>query len=182
VSSAVLARTTWNWGIGMWAIIYPGRYKPLGFGNACSDIAYLVCAIPLILALYIAHRRAKNTADLEDYKTPFKMLGGKNLTVSLFWQLDVIGIILLIAVLALILVPLTIAGGLSTKWQTAHVIAPLVVGLCCIPVFIVWERKAPHPLVPFHLLKDRAVWGSLGIACMLNTGEAKDYSSILFWH
>ena len=28
--------------------------------------------------------------------------------------------------------------------------------------------RAPRPLVPFHLLRDRGVWGALGIACTLN--------------
>lgn len=43
-----------------------------------------------------------------------------------------------------------------------------MIGILCIPVFIIWERRAPHPMLPFHLLGDRAVWGALGIACILN--------------
>jgi MFS transporter, SIT family, siderophore-iron:H+ symporter len=50
--------------------------------------------------------------------------------------------------------------------RTCH--APLVVGICCIPAWIIWENKCKHPVIPFHLLKDRAVWGALGIAVMLN--------------
>lgn len=117
----------------MWAIIYP------------------VSTIPLIAALWSAHRRAKKAGDLSGYKTPYQMFGAKRLTVALFWQLDVIGIILLIAVFGLILVPFTIAGGIKTQWQTAHVIAPLVVGVCCIPAFVIWEKKAQQPMVPFHV-------------------------------
>jgi SIT family siderophore-iron:H+ symporter-like MFS transporter len=79
------------------------------------------------------------------------MLGFRRLSTSLFWQLDVVGVILLIAVFALILVPLTIAGGVKTEWKTAHVIAPLVVGVLCIPVFILWEKKCRHPMVPFKV-------------------------------
>ena len=86
----------------------------------------------------------------------------------MFWELDVIGIILMIAVFALILTPLTVAGGVSKEWKTAHVIAPLVVGICCIPVFILWERSCAHPLLPFRLLKDRGVWAALGMACILD--------------
>lgn len=69
---------------------------------------------------------------------------------------------------ALILVPFTLAGGASSTWGTAHIIAPLVIGICLIPCFVVFERWAPHPLVPFHLLKNRGVWGALGIAWMLD--------------
>ncbi|RMZ83116.1 hypothetical protein DV738_g1206, partial [Chaetothyriales sp. CBS 135597] len=150
VSAATLKVTTWRWGIGMWAIIYP------------------VSTLPLIISLLIVSRRAKKRGLLVSYKTPLQQHGSKGFATYLFWQLDVIGIILLIAVFALILTPFTIAGGASTKWKQAHIIAPLVVGICCLPVFILWELRSPHPLVPPHLLKDRGVWGPLGIALLLN--------------
>jgi MFS transporter, SIT family, siderophore-iron:H+ symporter len=150
ITSAVLGATSWKWGIGMWCIIYP------------------VCALPLMLALWFVGRRARKAGVLDKYKTPYQMMGARQLTVELFWALDVPGIILLIAVFALILVPLTLAGGATNTWDTAHIIAPLVIGILCIPAFIVWEMRAPRPLVPFHLLKDRGVWGALGIASCLN--------------
>ena len=133
VTSAVLERTSWRWGIGMWCIIYP------------------VCALPLILSLSWVGRKAKKSGDLDQYRTPLQLYGWKRLAVGLFWQLDVIGIILTIAVFGLILTPLTLAGGISTKWSQGHIVAPLVIGILCIPVFIWWEKKAPHPLVPFHV-------------------------------
>ncbi|EDN05031.1 conserved hypothetical protein [Histoplasma mississippiense (nom. inval.)] len=151
VTNAVLGVTTWKWGIGMWAIIYP------------------VCCLPLIASLFIVHRRAKVDGALAGYKSSYQLLGARRLSIDLFWQLDVIGVILLIAVFALILVPFTLAGGVQTQWQKAKVIAPLVIGVCCIPVFVFWERSCKHPMVPFRLLKDRAVWAALGIAVMLNT-------------
>lgn len=150
ITQAVLGVTTWKWGIGMWAIIYP------------------VCALPLLITLMMVARRAKKAGIMDKYKSPYEQLGAKQLLVELFWALDVIGIILLIAVFALILVPFTIAGGYGDNWKQAHVIAPLVIGLLCVPAFIFWELKAPKPLVPFDLLKDRAVWGALGIAGTLN--------------
>ncbi|OLN96698.1 Siderophore iron transporter 1-like protein 2 [Colletotrichum chlorophyti] len=150
ISAAVLTDSTWQWGIGMWCIIYP------------------VCALPLIISLTIVNRRAKRQGLLDNYRSPFRVLGFKGFMIDLFWRLDVIGIILVIAIFALILVPFTIAGGFETSWREAHVIAPLVVGILCIPAFIFWERKAKHPLVPFGLLKDRGVLSSLGIACLLN--------------
>jgi SIT family siderophore-iron:H+ symporter-like MFS transporter len=130
----------------MWAIIYP------------------VCAMPLIVALFIASSRAKKAGALANYQSAFQRDGMGKTFVALFWQLDVPGIILMIAMFALILVPFTIAGGVSETWGTAHVIAPLVIGICLIPVFVLYERRAPHPLVPFHLLKDRSVWAALGVA------------------
>lgn len=79
------------------------------------------------------------------------MYGASQLLVELFWQLDVIGIILLIAVFALILVPFTLAGGVSTQWKTAKVIAPLVIGILCIPLWIVWESRSKYPMIPFRV-------------------------------
>ncbi|KLJ08032.1 MFS transporter, SIT family, siderophore-iron:H+ symporter [Blastomyces silverae] len=151
VTDAVLATTTWQWGIGMWAIIYP------------------VCCLPLIMSLFIVHRRAKRDGALEKYKSSYELMGARRLAKALFWQLDVIGIILLIAVFALILVPFTLAGGVETQWSKAKVIAPLVIGFCCIPAFVLWEKNCKHPMIPFKLLKDRAVWAALGLAVMLNT-------------
>lgn len=150
ITEAVLKATTWHWGVGMWCIIYP------------------VCALPLIISLSLVGRRAKKQGLLVNYRSSFQELGFQNLAVELFWLLDVIGIILLIAVFALILVPLTIAGGFQAKWSDAKVVAPLVIGFVCIPFFIVWELRAPHPLVPFTIMTDRAIWGAMGIAVLLN--------------
>lgn len=123
-------------GIGMFAIIYP------------------VCALPLIVALYIAQGRAKKVADVQKYSTPYQMLGVKRLLLELFWQLDIVGIILLMAVLALILIPFTIAGGeaaTSNNWRSAHILAPLVIGIVLAPCWVVWEKKCKHPMLPFKV-------------------------------
>ncbi|KAF5664299.1 mfs sit siderophore-iron:h+ symporter [Fusarium heterosporum] len=150
ITAAVLGVTSWRWGIGMWCIIYP------------------VCALPLIISLLVVGRRAKKQGHLVGYRSSFQQLGLKSFTVELFWLLDIIGVILLIAVFALLLVPLTIAGGFESKWSDPQVVAPLVIGFVCIPVFVIWELRAPHPLVPFHHMKDRSVWAPMGIACLLN--------------
>jgi SIT family siderophore-iron:H+ symporter-like MFS transporter len=150
VSQAVLEVTDWHWGIGMWCIIYP------------------VCATPLIVSLLLVGRRARKQGVMEKYSEAVKSLPWGPFLVDLFWRLDVIGVILLIAVFALILVPMTIAGGFEASWTAPQVLGPLIVGVCTIPLFVFWQLRAPHPLVPFYLIKDRAVWGALGIAMLLN--------------
>ncbi|KAH7029809.1 major facilitator superfamily domain-containing protein [Microdochium trichocladiopsis] len=150
IATAVLAGTTWRWGIGMWCIIYTA------------------CALPLIITLSIIGRRARKAGKLDGYRSLYSQLGLQGLVVDLFWRLDIIGIILMIAVFALILVPLTIAGGFEASWSSPQVVAPLVIGVVCIPVFVIWEMKAKHPLVPFALMHDRAVWAPMGIALLLN--------------
>ncbi|KAL5350871.1 ferrioxamine B transporter [Pseudogymnoascus australis] len=151
VTTAVLGTTSWRWGVGMWALIFP------------------VCAMPLLVTLILAGRRADRAGTLASFKTPFQALGFGQLAIELFWQLDVVGIILIIAVFALILVPLTLAGGVKETWKTAKIIVPLVFGVLAIPIFVLWEKNCKHPMVPFRLLKDRGVWASLLVAIMLNT-------------
>jgi len=114
-------------------------------------IIYPVCSLPLIAVLFIVHRRAKKSGQLESYKSSFELLGGRKLVIELFWHLDVIGVILLIAMLACILVPFTLAGGVTAQWKTAKIIAPLVVGVLLVPVWIYWERTCSHPMLPFEV-------------------------------
>lgn len=132
----MLAVASWKWGIGMFAIIYP------------------VCALPLIITLFVVNRRAKKSGQLESYKSSFQLLGGNRLAIELFWHLDVVGNLLMIMFLACILVPFTLAGGVTAQWQTAKVIAPLVIGFVLIPVWVLWERWCPHPMIPFKVCSD----------------------------
>jgi SIT family siderophore-iron:H+ symporter-like MFS transporter len=67
-------------------------------------IIYTVCCIPLVASLMWSSRQAKKAGALDDYQTPFQVHGGiKNLLIALFWQMDVPGIVLLIAVFGCIL-------------------------------------------------------------------------------
>jgi SIT family siderophore-iron:H+ symporter-like MFS transporter len=139
-------------GIGMWAIIYPGIVVPSEFISSNDfKLTVPVCSLPLLACLTIIHKRAKRAGALASYKTPYQLHGSRRLAVALFWQLDVIGIVLLISVFSLLLVPFTIAGGSQLQWKTAKVIVPLVLGILLIPVWIIWEMKCEHPMVPFKV-------------------------------
>lgn len=116
-----------------------------------------VCTIALIMPLLVVFWKAKKNGAFETYKSPIQLLGASELAKMLFWQLDIVGVILIIACLALILVPFTIANtftltyGVQSEWKTAKVIAPLVIGICCIPVWVFWERTCKHPMIPFRV-------------------------------
>lgn len=144
VTSAVLSVTTWRWGIGMFAIMIP------------------VSALPLIFTMVVLGRRAhRRNAELETGPSPFRLGSLRHL----FWELDVIGVMVLTAALAMTLIPLTLAGGQSTRWRDAGILAPVIIGFLLFPVFVFWESKVSQPMLPLHLLKNRTVWACLGISC-----------------
>ena len=74
----------------MWAILMPAA------------------SIPLFLSLWDAERRAKKKGLLNGIPSPWKSFGNKQLLRDLFWQIDAVGLFLLAATLALILLPLTL--------------------------------------------------------------------------
>lgn len=187
ISSDLLAHHSWNYGIGIWAFIFP------------------LATVPYMAVLLHMHYRAKLTPEwiqvnneAEEYRcdhNPYyrayredslRYVGApfmKRMRVKvwhrikiffadildLFWLLDVIGIIFIICVFGFLLVPLTLAGGGTDKWKEGYIIGPLVVGFVLIPFFIVWEWKlARFPIVPFPLLKDRGVWAALIIGALVN--------------
>ncbi|GAA5919641.1 hypothetical protein JCM6882_004876 [Rhodosporidiobolus microsporus] len=157
VSGDITSKTNesigWSAGIGLWAGIYP---------FACMW---------MIVPLFIAQHRARKAGDLDSYLSPYQQLGFSGLCRNLFWELDLLGTILLLAMLILILLPFTFAGGIKTGWEEPYNIAMLVIGVVvCIPAFIVWEKYyAKVPAIPFHLLNNRTVLGCLGMAIGLNT-------------
>lgn len=116
----------------MWSIIFP------------------VSTLPLLGVLFLGHFKAKR-ANPGAYVSYFPKIGAMQIAKDLFWYLDVVGIFLLIALLALILVPFTLAGGAPEQWRQAKIIAPLVIGLCLVPAWIFWERWTKHPMVPFRV-------------------------------
>ncbi|KJZ73398.1 hypothetical protein HIM_07192 [Hirsutella minnesotensis 3608] len=153
VTSAVLAVTTWRWGIGMWCIIYP------------------IASTPLLIALYTFDRRQKgadNRGTSKGLQDDTPLLRRRSKT-ALFHELDVVGLISLIAAFALVLAPLTIVGSTMYHWHSPRIVVPFSIGIIFIPIFIFWERHgAKKPLVPFGLLTDRGVWSALAVRSLLN--------------
>ncbi len=120
VTSAVLRVATWRWGIGMWCIIYP------------------IASLPLLVTLYVVDRSvAAPKHALESPKRGVsKLRNAKRWLKDVSTQLDVFGLVVLVASFSLVLAPLTVAGGSTSHWQNPHIIIPLVVGCICAPLFI----------------------------------------------
>lgn len=139
----------WSWNIAMWAFIFP------------------LCCIPLILCMLHMRWKVRNDVEwkeLQVEKSYYQTHGLVQMLVQLFWKLDVVGVLLFTAGVGCILVPLTLAGGVSTNWRNSKIIGPFVLGFVLVPGFIYWEsRLALVPFAPFKLLKDRGVWAPLGI-------------------
>lgn len=125
-------------------------------------IIYPVCSLPLLHSLWIAQRRAKRSGKLDGIHSAARQLGFKRMVIQLFHELDIIGLVLLVAFFSLFLLPFTLAGGESTSWHRAHIIVMLVIGILSGVAFALWETKyARYPCVPFHVsLAGRASWTS----------------------
>ncbi|EMG49908.1 ARN1 Siderophore iron transporter ARN1 [Candida maltosa Xu316] len=134
----------WKWGIGMWAFIFP------------------LASIPITCCMIHMRWLAGKTEEWRVFKqrqTKFQELGVVGFGKYLFWKLDIIGLIFLIASLGCLLAPLTLAGGVKESWKKAHIIVPIVIGGVLIPVFIAWEAfGARDPIMPVNLMKDRGIW------------------------
>lgn len=153
VSSELLKNHSWNYCIGIWAFIFP-----------LSCIPLIVCLIHML----VLARKTKAWQELVTEQQQIRKTWGKYF-IDLFNELDIIGILLVLLVFGFILVPFTIAGGISDNWKKASTIAPLVIGFCFCPVFIVWEAKyAKHPILPYKLLSDRGVWAAMIIAMFID--------------
>ncbi|KAM5356842.1 hypothetical protein ACJ41O_003488 [Fusarium nematophilum] len=152
ITSAVLSTTTWRWGIGMWSIIYP------------------IASFPLLSCLYFLERHTWGEEHgKESEEMALISLKTKKGRSDLFHQLDIVGLLTLVAAFSLVLAPLTVAGGTVSHWRSWTIILPLTLGVCSAISFIVWEQRgARHPLIPFHLLRDRGVWSALAVRSLLN--------------
>ncbi|KAL8370106.1 hypothetical protein RB595_000466 [Gaeumannomyces hyphopodioides] len=141
IVNSLLATASWRWGYAIWAIVLPVAFAPLA------------------VSLFLNQRRARRMGLLaEDEK---KGRGGGGLgaaALGLAQELDMVGILLLSAAFALILIPLTIATKQEGGYGNPSIVAMLVVGAVCFVAFPFWEASSsvcPHPLIPLTLLKSK---------------------------
>lgn len=129
----------------------------------------------------MAHRRAKKHEDLTNYRTPYQMLGPFKLIIALFWQLDVISIILIVAALGCLLVPFTLTNSYAQGWNQIHIYVPLIFGFLLFPVFFFWQTKSPHPMLPFAR-KFQPSWIPVTFANILQSSGIVQCGVLCAWH
>jgi SIT family siderophore-iron:H+ symporter-like MFS transporter len=130
----------WRWGAGMWSIAAP------------------ICTLGVIAVFAWGSFRARRLGLMRGIPSAWGLFTSPKRWVHLFWVMDIPGLFFLAAGLALILLPLSLGGGVAAKWRSAECIVPLVIGVLCLPVFALWELKwARHPIFPFKHMKDRHV-------------------------
>ncbi|KAL2384971.1 hypothetical protein RJZ90_001587 [Blastomyces dermatitidis] len=147
IAAAILRETSWRWGYGMWTIILPAAF------------------LPLALSLFLNQKKARRLKLLKP--RPWKGHSFSTIVKKTWYDLDVFGLLLLSAGVALILVPLTLAANAKDTWKNSSIITMIVIGGVCLIVFPFWEtskRLAPHPLLSLHLLKQRTALAGCALA------------------
>ncbi|KAL4860905.1 hypothetical protein BDV12DRAFT_180981 [Aspergillus spectabilis] len=76
-------------------------------------------------------------------------------------EFDVLGILIITAALALLLLPFSLAGYAPNGWKTGYIITMLVLGVILFPAFYLYEAFiAPVQFLPFRYLKQGTIIGS----------------------
>nr|KMM66810.1 siderophore iron transporter mirB [Coccidioides posadasii RMSCC 3488] len=111
--------SSWRWAFGTFSIVLP------------------LASAPVAGIFFQSRRKAMELGYLA------KKRSGRTLIQSVkhyFAEFDVIGMILLIAAFALILLPFSISTYQSANWKSPAVISMLVIGGCSLAAFVLWER------------------------------------------
>lgn len=143
----------WRWYFGAFAIIVP-----------------VLCA-PFVVLLMVNSFKAKRQGVIakgnQEKRSPWQsiMYYGR--------QFDAVGLLLLTAGLAFLLLPFNLWAFQPKGWESPLVICLLVFGIILMIVFALWERFfAPVQFIPYSLLSDRNMIGS----CVLGTVLFISYS------
>ncbi|KAK6905574.1 hypothetical protein I203_106404 [Kwoniella mangroviensis CBS 8507] len=134
----------WRWGYAMFAILVP------------------VALAPIIVTLFWAQWKAKKLDHIKAQPNAYKPWS-KVITDAAI-EMDLAGLILIAASLALILLPLGLAPSAKGQWHNASMIAMVTIGAVLFPLMLVYEWKVPRrPVVPMRWLKRGPILG----ACLI---------------
>ncbi|RAQ79178.1 enterobactin transporter MirA [Aspergillus flavus] len=161
IGQSVLDHSTWRWGWGMWAIVLP------------------ICGLPLLGSVFFhQHKAMKNGLGKKRLAAQLGLNASQpwwKQAYELLWvQLDLPGALLLLAGLALTLIPISLTGAnRSDRWQSATFIAILVVGIVLLVLFALWDIfVAKKPFIPYRMVRSKTV----AAACLLGALDFLHYS------
>ncbi|KZF26214.1 MFS general substrate transporter [Xylona heveae TC161] len=136
--------SNFRWAFGAFSIITP------------------VISMPLILSFVLGYRKAKRMGLV----SPRGASGRTWLQSTWHYarEFDAVGMLLIIAGWALLLLPFSLASSQAEKWRTGSIIAMIILGGLFLIAFVAWEKFfAPVSFLPFKYLVDRTIMG----ACLL---------------
>ncbi|WWC66478.1 uncharacterized protein I206_100380 [Kwoniella pini CBS 10737] len=134
----------WRWGYAMFAILVP------------------VALAPIIVTLFWAQWKAKKVIPAKASPNARKPWSVVIRDAAL--EMDLAGLILIAASLALILLPLGLAPAAKGQWKNASMIAMVTIGAVLFPLMLIYEWKVPkRPVVPMRWLKRGPILG----ACLI---------------
>lgn len=145
VADNILKSLGWRWGYGIWIVVLP--------------IAFL----PLALALITNQKKAARQGLLP--KSQFEGKNVREIALTIWYELDVFGLILLCGAFSLILIPMTLVA--KAGWNDNGLLAMLTIGLTCLIAFPFWERSktlAPRAFFPRKLFGQRNVAVGMALA------------------
>ncbi|KAK8212787.1 hypothetical protein M8818_002952 [Zalaria obscura] len=94
-------------------------------------------------------------------------------------QIDYVGGLLSVSGMLLFMMGMQ-WGGYQYKWSTAHVLAPLILGIILIVAFFLWEAYgAQYPMFPKRLRQDPRILGLTLVITFIS--GANFFSIIMFW-
>lgn len=137
VAQSVLAGPGWRWAFGIFTIIIP------------------VVVVPLAVLVLFNDRKAQKQGLLEPRRIDWSAAAVKKFCVDI----DAVGILILVAGMALFLLPFSLYSYQAEKWKSPMIIGMIVAGFILLIAFPIWERFfAPVTFIPYKLLLDRTVF------------------------
>lgn len=155
IVQSVIGGIGWRWGIGMFAILMP------------FAASFIISTL-----IYYQHKAKKAGILLTRKLTLYDFCS----------QVDLGGIILLSAGLALTLLPLTLAATTTSKWSTPWIPALLAIGLAILIILPFYESKyARYPLVPIHYFKNLTILSSILLIFTDSLGFSCTHTYLYAW-
>ncbi|KAL2408009.1 MFS siderochrome iron transporter 1 [Exophiala dermatitidis] len=137
ISQSVLSGIGFRWGFGIFAIVVP------------------VTVAPLTLLFIYNQNKAKKQGLIKPQKINLSPRSLKQYAIDV----DLLGILILAAGMALFLLPFSLYSYQSEKWRSPMIICMITFGGALLIVFPFYERYlAPKTFIPFNLLLDRTVF------------------------